>query len=103
MPIRLFFLVIVMVVLVTFIGFNVENRCDVSFAFYTLENVPVVVTILASFALGLVASLPFALRSRRRKAAVSKVPKVRKGRKGSAESDAPKDERFPDGGGIGTP
>lgn len=96
MPIRLFSLAVVMVLLVAFIGFNIENRCDVSFAFYTLEDVPVVVTILSSFALGLVASLPFALRRRNRPAA----PKAPRGRQAKAVpgGDAPRDERFPDGG-----
>ena len=96
MPFRLFFLAVVIVLLVAFIGFNIENRCDVSFAFYTLENVPVVVTILSSFALGLVASLPFALRRRSRPAA----PKPTRGRKAKglpATVETPRDERFPDG------
>lgn len=100
MPIRLFFLAVVMVLLVAFIGFNIENRCDVSFAFYTLEDVPVVVTILSSFALGLVASLPFALR-RRTPPAAPKTPRGRK-TKTAPGGDAPRDERFPEGG-AGTP
>ncbi len=97
MPFRLFFLAVVMVLLVAFIGFNIENRCDVSFAFYTLEDVPVVVTILSSFALGLVASLPFALRRRNRQVA-PKVPRGRRGKAVPAGGDVPRDERFPDGG-----
>ncbi len=101
MPFRLFFLALVMVLLVTFIGFNIENRCDVSFAFYKFEDVPVVLTILSSFALGLVAGLPFALR-RRVRASVSKPPRAKKGRPGAAAGEPPRDERFPDGG-AGTP
>jgi uncharacterized integral membrane protein len=97
MPFRLFFLAVVMVLLVAFIGFNIENRCDVSFAFYTLEDVPVVVTILSSFALGLVAALPFALRRRNRQVAPN-APRGRRGKAVAADGTAPRDERFPDGG-----
>ncbi len=97
MPFRLFFLAVVIVLLVVFIGFNIENRCNVSFVFHTLEDVPVVVTILSSFALGLVAALPFALR-RRNRSVVPKAPRGRRGKAGTAGGAAPRDERFPDGG-----
>ncbi|MCK7503691.1 MAG: hypothetical protein MZV70_05960 [Desulfobacterales bacterium] len=101
MPFRLFFLALVMVLLVTFIGFNIENRCDVSFAFYKFEDVPVVLTILSSFALGLVAGLPFALR-RRSPGLGFQAPRAKKGKPGAAVGEPPRDERFPDGG-AGTP
>lgn len=96
MPFRLFFLALVIVLLVVFIGFNIENRCNVSFVFHTLEDVPVVVTILSSFALGLVAALPFVLRRRNRVSA----PKQPRGRRTKAVpgGEAPRDERFPEGG-----
>ena len=98
MPIRLFFMAVVMVLLAVFIGFNVDNRCDVSFAFYTLSNVPVVLTILSSFALGLLAALPFALRRRKDRVPKQKsAPRKIRGAKESGADAAPKDERFPDG------
>jgi len=102
MPSRLFFLAIIVVLLVTFIGFNVENRCDISLAFYIMKDVPVVLTILSSFALGLVAALPFALRGRKAKNAVPKVSRKQKRGRGSSLEETPKDERFPNGG-MGTP
>ena len=94
MPFRLFFLAVIILLLVTFIGFNLDNRCNVSFVIHTFEDIPVVVTILSSFALGLVASLPFALRLGRGKS-VPKPPRVKKGKAG-ASGDAPRDGRFPD-------
>lgn len=100
MPFRLFFLALVIVLLVVFIGFNIENRCNVSFVFHTLEDVPVVVTILSAFALGLVAGLPFALR-RRNRVSTPKAPRGRRA-KSVPGGDAPRDERFPEGG-AGTP
>lgn len=87
MPFRLFFVAIIIVLLVVFIGFNIENRCNISFAFYTLEHVPVVVTILSAFALGLVAALPFGLRRRKAKNVVPKTPKKRRGKGAPDTSD----------------
>lgn len=97
MMFRLISMLIVLIVLGVFIGFNVENRCDVSFAFYTLEDVPVILTILASFVLGLLAAFPFALRGRKNRQAsmpgAAKKPK----RKGLGVPQTAPDERFPSG------
>lgn len=98
MPFRLFFLAVVMLLLVVFIGFNIENRCNVSFVFHTLEDVPVVVTILSSFALGLVAALPFALRRKTRPADQPKAPRGRKAKAIASGGEAARDDRFPEGG-----
>ena len=97
MPFRLIFMAIVLVVLVVFIGFNVENRCDVSFAFYTLKDVPVILTILASFALGLLAAFPFALRGRKNRQSSAPVTDKRPRRKGLGVSQTAPDESFPSG------
>ena len=40
MPFRLFFLAVIILLLVTFIGFNLDNRCNVSFVFHTFEDIP---------------------------------------------------------------
>ena len=58
MPWKLLAFILVMTIVLVFIGFNLENRCDVSLAFYTFTNVPVVITILASFLLGLLMAFP---------------------------------------------
>lgn len=58
MPWKLLAFIIAMTLVLVFIGFNLENRCDVSLAFYTFTNVPVVITILASFLLGLLLAFP---------------------------------------------
>jgi uncharacterized integral membrane protein len=65
MPWRLIAYILVFAVFLTFIVFNLENRCDISFGFKKLENVPVFITIFVSFALGLVCTLPFALFARK--------------------------------------
>lgn len=52
-----------------FIGFNLENRCDVSWIFGTFRDVPIFVSLLFAFTAGVLASVPFKLRSRRDRAA----------------------------------
>jgi uncharacterized integral membrane protein len=68
MPWRLIGLVFLLVIFLAFIGLNLENSCNISFGFRTLEDVPVFFTAFASFALGLLWSIPFAISiSRKRK------------------------------------
>lgn len=66
-PWKLIVVLVIAVMLALFIGFNLENKCEISFVFVRLDSVPVYMTILISFAAGLVAALPFAFK--RRKAA----------------------------------
>ena len=40
-----------------FIGFNLDNRCDISLVFVTFPAVPVVITILVTYILGLLSAL----------------------------------------------
>jgi uncharacterized integral membrane protein len=68
MPWRLIGLVLLLVIFLTFIGLNLENRCNISFGFRTLEEVPVYFTAFAGFVLGLLWAVPFAISlSRKRK------------------------------------
>jgi uncharacterized integral membrane protein len=59
MPWRLIGLIVILAVLLAFIGFNLSNTCSISFGVATLENVPVYLTVFASFVLGMLVSLPF--------------------------------------------
>ena len=76
-------LIIVMAVFLVFIGFNLNNRCDISFGFIVLESVPVFLTAFASFGIGLICAIPFAIRSRGKKSrnAGESIPAPAKGRK----------------------
>ncbi|HPC70588.1 MAG TPA: hypothetical protein PLB48_02170 [Treponema sp.] len=58
MPGRLIGIAIGIGLLVVFISLNLHNACDISFGFFTLSGIPVFLTILASFAFGLIAALP---------------------------------------------
>lgn len=55
-----------LVFLAFFIGFNLENRCDVSLIVYTFKDVPVCVSLLFAFVAGALALLPFCLLSGRK-------------------------------------
>jgi uncharacterized integral membrane protein len=59
MPWRLIGLIIILAVLLVFIGFNLNNSCAISFGFTRIDNVPVYITIFASFVLGMLMSVPF--------------------------------------------
>lgn len=61
MPWRLIVIIIVFALLLVFITFNLDNKCDISFGPepFTIKDVPVFLTIFISFALGLICTLPF--------------------------------------------
>lgn len=71
-------IIIGIVFIAFFAGFNLDNKCDVSLVFYTFKNIPVFFTILVSFAVGMLCSLPFALIHRNKKAKKIKEPKEKK-------------------------
>lgn len=59
MPWRLIGLIAILAVLLAFIGVNLDNSCSISFGFAKIENVPVYLTVFASFVLGMLVSVPF--------------------------------------------
>jgi uncharacterized integral membrane protein len=93
MPWRLIGLIIILAVLLAFIGFNLDNRCAISFGFTKIFNVPVYITSFASFVLGMLVSVPFLISfaMKKRSPKVPKLPKAPK--KGEEEilSDDPGD------------
>lgn len=74
MPWRLIFVVILMGIVIAFIGFNLENRADVSFGFHEYQDVPIFISLFVAFFTGIIVMLPFTLGFRqRRKAKVKKA------------------------------
>lgn len=59
MPWRLILFAVFIVLLVVFVGVNLENACTVSLIFVTYPDVPVYISILISFALGMIIMIPF--------------------------------------------
>lgn len=61
MPFKLFGIIILLILVTIFAGVNLENKCNISFAFYTFENIPVFMTAIISFAAGAILMLPFTI------------------------------------------
>lgn len=59
MPWKLVSFITVMVLITFFIGFNLENSCDISFIFYSFKKVPIFVSLLFAYVVGAVTVLPF--------------------------------------------
>ncbi|MDR2631418.1 MAG: hypothetical protein LBC60_10885 [Spirochaetaceae bacterium] len=58
MPWRLIGFVVFFGILLVFIGLNLNNRCDISFGFTTIEAVPIYLTVFSAFVLGLFCTIP---------------------------------------------
>jgi hypothetical protein len=67
MPWRLLSFLTALIVFAFFIGFNLDNRCDVSIIFYTFRDVPVFVSLLFAYLVGAISLVPFFLAASWRK------------------------------------
>jgi uncharacterized integral membrane protein len=86
MPWRLLGLVLILAFFLAFIGLNLDNRCVISFGFWeTPEPVPVFLPIFASFVLGLLFAIPFAVSIRLRRSRKNKTPNPGKAPRGKGE------------------
>jgi uncharacterized integral membrane protein len=83
MPWKLVAFLSALIVAALFIGFNLDNRCDVSLIFYTFRNVPICVSLLVAFVIGAIAVIPFFVAGRNRRS-VSRGSSAR--RSGSSRS-----------------
>ena len=59
MPIKLIGTIILLILVTIFAGVNLDNKCDITFVFYTFKDIPVFMTVIISFAIGAVFMLPF--------------------------------------------
>ena len=59
MPWRLIGIITILALLLGFIGINLENTSNLHLGFKEFDNVPVYITVFASFLLGLAFSIPF--------------------------------------------
>ena len=71
MPIKLIGTIILLILVTIFAGVNLDNKCDITFIIHTFKDVPVFMTVIISFAIGLIVMLPFTFGRRKRK-----TPKV---------------------------
>jgi uncharacterized integral membrane protein len=67
MPWRLIGFIILLGIFLVFIAFNLGNTCDINFGFRVFNEVPVFLTAFASFVLGMLCAIPFAISLRLKK------------------------------------
>lgn len=63
-PWRLIFFLVVLTIVVLFAGFNLNNKADISFGFWSLTQVPIFLSLFIAFLVGCFVMLPFAVRRR---------------------------------------
>jgi uncharacterized integral membrane protein len=101
MPWRLIQFIVVFAIFLLFIGFNLENKCDIKFGTekMVLKDVPVYFTVFCSFIIGMLCALPFVFRHKSQKKADTGQRKglLRKitGRKGEKPGSLPKETQTP--------
>ena len=73
--IRLILVIIIFAFFLVFIVFNLDNKCDISFGLRTVKDVPVFLSSLFSFVLGMVFTVPlvFSIGRKRKKPAADKA------------------------------
>ena len=78
MPWRLVQFIVVFLIFFLFIMLNIANKCDISFGFAVIEDVPVFLTAFFSFIVGMVCTFPFilGLKSRKKDQALPKERKL---------------------------
>jgi uncharacterized integral membrane protein len=59
MPRRLIQIIVFFAVILLFIVFNLENKCDISIIIKKIPDVPVYLIAFFSFILGMISTLPF--------------------------------------------
>ena len=95
MIVKLIIGIVLLVFTVFFVGFNLDNRCDVNLLFYTFKNLPVFYTILISFVLGVFVTIPAFLLSLKndKKNKTQKPLSFSKNSKKSAETPKKTDQK----------
>ena len=61
MPFKLIGIIITLVLVTVFCGFNLENKCNINLIFHNFENISVFLALMVSFLAGILVTLPFTL------------------------------------------
>lgn len=67
MPWKLLFYLILLGLILAFVGMNLGNTTDISLGFVVFEDVPVFMSLFASFFLGVAVAIPIVMQSSSRK------------------------------------
>jgi hypothetical protein len=111
MPWKFLGFVVFLGLLLFFIGLNLDNKCDISFGFTIIREVPIYLTVFSAFMLGLFCTIPLFLSRKFRKAKVQDVPAIEAGgkggrfkknrkKRGASSAEGPQQDGF-DGGPYG--
>lgn len=77
MVIRLLCTIATLVLLAFFVGFNLDNKCDVNLLVHTFEDVHIFITIIISFAAGSLFTLPLIFMHKAKKAKAESEAKTK--------------------------
>ena len=78
---RIIVFIFIFAIFICFIVLNLDKRCDISFGFTTLYDVPIFLSVLTSFTFGMLVTLPMLLLGRiknQKKEKKEKLPKPSK-------------------------
>jgi hypothetical protein len=71
---RLIGFILIFVVFLTFIVLNLNNKCDISFGFTEVKDLPVFITAFSSFVLGMLFAVPFVLSLKKKRSSPAVLP-----------------------------
>ena len=95
MPVKFIGTIILVVLVAVLTGFNLDNTSNIWF-FHTFENVPVIATIIVSFLVGVIVTLPFAfIRKNPKKENEIKPSKKNKKSKQKGDEEKPVSKPVP--------
>ena len=77
MPLKLIGILFLVVLVALLTGFNLSNKCSIWF-FHSFENIPVFAALLSAFLAGVVITLPFTFRKKRKTDSLKKKKKKEK-------------------------
>lgn len=84
MPVKLIGTILLVVFVAVLTGFNLDNKSDIWF-FHTFKDIPIIYTVLSSFVLGVIVTLPSIFIHRKRRddrSDKTSVPSVKKDKGG---------------------
>jgi uncharacterized integral membrane protein len=90
--IRLVSVIVVFAIFLSFIIFNLPNKCDISLGFVSFKEVPVFISALCSFVFGMLVSLPMMLLHKRDKKIALEPGPSKKAEPKEASNEIQKDD-----------
>ncbi len=84
---RLISSIIFLILIVFFVGFNLDNKCDVNLLFYKFQQIPVFYTILISYALGVLVTIPAILFREKKPKKDKSEKKAKKNKKNKNQNE----------------